>query len=636
MPPPISHALVLPDANFLDWFRAAEAYTAAFPRVVVVRSPTGMHLNPFRSVSAVQPPGMWPNNDAVRYIRSTYRNVVLIDLLRVSRPEDLRARLAERIARRDRYGETLNADNHLFNRFVMTWPSEARPARIVQPFGVTVGTGRNEGIDILTTRGARIRSGTTGTVTVIQQTPNALGYGAYVQVAAYFEGTMYILTYGGLQNINARLGQIMRVGDLIGEAAGSSMKIVVQRPGRGQKGFKLPDVINPMHMIYWDGLRFRPTIDGLRLRESPSLDATPVGQVYMSDLLDTLQLHGVSLYRAGTNEQWLRVRAPSGRQGWAAAWYLEAVESTELPPPTGVDVSGVNLDIQHPLGKPAADRLRGMGWVRFPYNVSRGVGSVDFNAAERLYRPFIERYAAAGLRVMLVLTHQTYGEGQGYNWASMTPEAWRRLARDFANVCRDTATRYARSNIVAAYQIWNEQDSAPGSTAAVAIPAAEYGNLLAEAIRAIRSVDTRARIITGGHISGAGNGPSYARATIAAMPAGVRPDGIAFHAYGLGAPGSSARYAPFGAVGPVIRAYEDILDRPVWITEWGVLDLPNDSAGDVAQYATSFINHIKRSFGQQVATALWYAWADGMHNGYGLVNRDDRPKEPLFTQYKNA
>jgi hypothetical protein len=30
---------------------------------------------------------------------------------------------------------------------------------------------------------------------------------------------------------------------------------------------------------------------------------------------------------------------------------------------------------------------------------------------------------------------------------------------------------------------------------------------------------------------------------------------------------------------------------------------------------------------------MWYAWADGMHNGYGLVNTSDQPKQPLYDRF---
>jgi hypothetical protein len=70
--------------------------------------------------------------------------------------------------------------------------------------------------------------------------------------------------------------------------------------------------------------------------------------------------------------------------------------------------------------------------------------------------------------------------------------------------------------------------------------------------------------------------------------------------------------------------------KPIWITEWGILDRPNDSPAAVADFAGTFLNHIKTRFPTQVETAIWYAWAQGMHNGYGLVGTDDKPRQPLY------
>src|SRR5689334_3451145 len=108
---PISHGLVLPDQNFMDWYNATTAYTQAFPRVSIVRSPAGNDLNRFRNVSAVQAPNVWFNNDAVGHIRRAYPSVVLIDLIRATTPAELTPILADRIQRKDRYGAALN-DGH--------------------------------------------------------------------------------------------------------------------------------------------------------------------------------------------------------------------------------------------------------------------------------------------------------------------------------------------------------------------------------------------------------------------------------------------------------------------------------------------------------------------------------------------
>lgn len=84
--PPISHALVLPDTDFLTWLRAAETYSRTFERVAIVRSPKGNDLNRYRNVTAVQVPGVWVNNDAVSHIRRVYPMVVRVDLIRAATP----------------------------------------------------------------------------------------------------------------------------------------------------------------------------------------------------------------------------------------------------------------------------------------------------------------------------------------------------------------------------------------------------------------------------------------------------------------------------------------------------------------------------------------------------------------------
>lgn len=632
---PISHALVLPDQNFSDWFRAVEPYTKAFERVVIVRTPAGYDLNRFRNVSAVQTRNVWLNDNALEHIRRIYPSVVRVDLLMANTPQELEAILNERIQKRDRFGETINNGSHLHDRFVIGWPTDYRPARIVQRFNAEDEQGRrNEGITINAAQGTAVRSVTNGTVgAVVTDSSGVAGYGKYVQVITTFKDQAYLITYTNLRSIAVQRGQVVTQGDFIGEANGP-FKLVLQRPGSGLKGYLLPDIIDPTPLIYWDGLRLRPTADGVRVRERPGVQFPARGQVYLFDNLETMELHGYTLEKVGQEDQWIRIRTPLGIQGFAAAWFLAA---------QGLDVSntgnitGVNLDIQHQLGRPAPERVKGLGWVRFAYDVSQGRGSVDFDMADRLYRPYLERYSNVGARPIVVLGHQTYGEGAGYNWHQMDDEKWNRFIRDFGNACLEVARRYAGTDLIGAYQIWNEQDTPPHlAHAAVPLSPGTYARLLTEAIKAIRSVDKSVKIITGGHISGAAAGPSYARVTLQYMPSGIQPDGIAFHAYGLGAPGGVDRYSHFGSIGPVVRIYSQVMDAPVWITEFGVLDVPNEPAEDVAKYAVAFLRELKLHFADKVAAAIWYAWADTMHNGYGLVDQNDQPKQPLYSEFMRA
>jgi murein DD-endopeptidase MepM/ murein hydrolase activator NlpD len=635
---PISHALVLPDRDFTTWYRATETYLRTFERVVVVRSPAGNDLNRYRDVSAVQVPGVWINNDALSHIRRAYPSVVRIDVIRATTADMLKQMLEERARRNDRFGEWLN-DGHISDRFILRWTSDAQPARIVRAFNLDLGGGRrNEGIDVFTAPSTNIRAAAEGTVTLIQRQPNAaLNYGQYVQVTTLFNNQTHVLTYTHLADISVSIGQRLRVGDVIGTAAGAFSRLVVQRPGSGSTGYVLPDVVNPTNMIYWESLRLRPTVDGLRVRERPGTESRAIAQVYVLDTLETLEMHGRTLQKLGESNSWLRVRTPNRLEGFVAGWFLQTIPPDQL---TG-NLNGMNLDLRHVRGAPAPERLKGLGWLRLPYKATPSQGFRTLGDAHAFYQPRLEAYARAGYRNMVILTHQTFGEGAGYVWPNMYQAdrgKWRDYVPQFVEVCRQIAERYANRNLVHSYQIWNEQDT-PFEFAQAAVPILpeDYAYMLTEAIKAIRSVDQQAKIITGGHMSGPFTGANYARATIAAMPSGIRPDGIACHSYGRGAPDSPERFRHFGLIDEDINRYGAILRNvPIWITEYGVLDHPEIPATEVADYGTSFIRYLRANYSRRVATAMWYAWADGMHNGYGLVSESDQPKQPLHDRYLRA
>ena len=82
----------------------------------------------------------------------------------------------------------------------------------------------------------------------------------------------------------------------------------------------------------------------------------------------------------------------------------------------------------------------------------------------------------------------------------------------------------------------------------------------------------------------------------------------------------------FGHIDESVWAYSSVLpEKPLWITEFGVLDRPNDSAGQIARYATDMVRYLKTQYPGRIAALVWYAWAQGMHNGYGLVDKRRQP-----------
>lgn len=637
----ISHALILPDNNFLDWYRALANYNAQFERVNVVRSPRGNDLNRFRDITAPQIPGLWLNNDPLYHIRRVYPSVVRVDVIpNINTVAQLQTALNERASRNDRYGTWLK-DGHLNDRFVFSWPSDGRPAEILQPFDALVNGRKNEGITITSPTDSNVRAGTAGRVTEIA-TNNHLGYGTYITVTTNFyanqiNGAQYAIMYTNVKNVKVSLNQDVKEGDVLAWANGPTMKIIVRLINGGNSGYVIPNVLNPTDMIYWENFRVRSTVDGLRIREKPGTDYKIVGQVYVGDVLESLEPHGRTLVKLGADEQWLRVRTPLNVEGYTAGWFLEALTNTTN---TTLKASGMNLDFLHRLGKPSAARLSGIGWVRLPYKATPSQGFTNLEAAHAFYEPVLRQYKAAGIKVMLILTHQTWGEGAGFVWDAMYQNErhrWDEYINQFKEVCRNVARHYAGKGLIDAYQIWNEQDTPPASAyAAVPIQAVDFGKMLGATVSAIRSVDPTTKIITGGHITGPGNGSNYARQAINAMPQGVIPDGIGVHSYGRGAPNSSPRYTSFGLLDQDVQYYGAIIPgQPIWITEWGVLDMPDDDPGAISTYATSFIQYINIRFRSKIACAMWYAWADTMHNGYGLVNRNDQPKQPFYDEYKN-
>ncbi|MEO0564633.1 MAG: glycosyl hydrolase, partial [Chloroflexota bacterium] len=372
---------------------------------------------------------------------------------------------------------------------------------------------------------------------------------------------------------------------------------------------------------------------GLNIRRGRGTEYDKVGFMEPTHTASPLEMHGITIRKTQTaaeENQWINVDTSEGVTGFAAGWFLEA-RSPRSVKITNTAFNGINLDVLHPLGKPNPARLNALTYGRFAYSVSMGRGNQDLNAAYNLYAPYITSLNNAGMKPILVYTHQTYGEGAGFIWSRMNSSRWQELAARLADFLRVIARQYRGQ--VAAHQIWNEQDAPEGAEASVRMSAEDYAHILKVSIEAIRSEDPSTPIITGGHTGGPIAGGNYARATLAAMPSNIRPDGIAAHPYGRG-PGGFPKYEIFGDIDETVQEYSQVLPgKRIWLTEWGILNANNEPPADVSAYATAFLNRIQQRHADKVAATIWYAWAEGMHNGYGLVNASDQPREPLYTAY---
>src|SRR5690606_15287156 len=165
-------------------------------------------------------------------------------------------------------GEKLTPGN-ISDRFTLEWPSDARPASIIRGFNDTSDGKRNDGLEIYAPAGTPIRASASGLVNSVVKTANALNLGPYVQITTTISGQTFVTSYFRLANIRVTIGQAVRVGDVIGDSAAASIRLVVQQPGKGSGGYVLPDVVDPTMMIYWQGLRLKTTVASLRIREKP-------------------------------------------------------------------------------------------------------------------------------------------------------------------------------------------------------------------------------------------------------------------------------------------------------------------------------------------------------------------------------
>lgn len=524
------------------------------------------------------------------------------------------------------------------------YPSTARPARITRKFTAPGSANRpHEGVDLFAPRGTAIIAGAAGEVVRVVTSNDQYNYGSYVAVVTKRGGEKVRVLYTNIEAITVGVGAMVSLGQVLGRSKGDSIKLVIQAPkGNPYPQFPLKYVAHPKNHLMMPRLRLKPTDNRLRLRREPNTSSQVVGFVNQWHLLETPDNDYKVLRHIGKEGKWLRVVNPfnEAETVYAAAWFLKAISLNDpkegIP---GIPINGINLDRFHPLGTPPAAPLARIGWVRLLYNMSynpdnNSYGNTDLNATRSRYLPIVQRYANNGNKVILIFNHQTYGEAQGFNWNQMSPGQWDNLISSFVFYVRQIAQQWAGTGLVYAYQIWNEQDSPPTNQAAVPVPANVYAKLFTQTARAIRAVDPNVKIITGGHVTGTELGVSYARAALSQIPGDATPDGIAVHPYLTGPKDSPFSY--FGTINATIRKWSGLLpDTPLWFTEWGILDRQGDDsiAGAATDFASGFIDICLNEFRGMVACAVWYAWADTMHNGYGLVRSDSSPRQPLYNRF---
>ncbi|WP_420629073.1 NBR1-Ig-like domain-containing protein [Candidatus Leptofilum sp.] len=311
---------------------------------------------------------------------------------------------------------------------------------------------------------------------------------------------------------------------------------------------------------------------------------------------------------------------------------------TEIPikPSSDQEVGfGMNVNINdgHPLD---AERMNGLGWVRFVFWASR-LQKTPEQAYQERYRHIIQTYANQGIRSLIILHQDTF-----WGNAPWDNGGWGAYAQRFGEACGRVARVCAEFGDMVAYQIHNEQDSEFGNDkgnknhSAIGIAPANYAKVLQQASAAIRQAHPGAPVILGGLKTGPGNAIEYVRQVQQALGGKLPVDALAYHPYGRYVKLALFNYATIGKLGDALdmfkRAYPNI---PLWITEVGAaadIHIGSEHYANIATYMREFVNEIANNYNDYVQALIWFGWTDIMRNS-GILTADNKPKAHVFDAF---
>ena len=162
---------------------------------------------------------------------------------------------------------------------------------------------------------------------------------------------------------------------------------------------------------------------GLKVRSGPSVDSKQVWWVSHKTVLESLEDPKVTGTKVGVQDQWIKVRTPSGKEGYVAAWYVrrmdyedtrKAAEKAALPKAVSPHIFGMHAA---QLSDDAAtrDAIRGLyngknkqGWIFFTELVAMPAQSVQLNQD---YRNRLWDWVTQGYGVIVRLNHSYHPGG---------------------------------------------------------------------------------------------------------------------------------------------------------------------------------------------------------------------------------
>ena len=396
----------------------------------------------------------------------------------------------------------------------------------------------------------------------------------------------------------------------------------------------------------WDG-DFRVTILDRSLPETADAPRDRLGAKPISTLR---QLAGRERVAPGeTVEIRLDLVAPTAPGVYALHWQLESgageafggvrwlrisvVGTAEplRPQPAAAPVQfGMNVNPEvHGLD---ADRLAGLGWVRFVFFASRLNLSPE-EAYQRRYRGWIQTYAAAGIKSLIILHQDT--EWGNAPWDN---GGWEQYAETFAKACGRVAAACAEFGDCVAYQIFNEQDSGPDNKSAIGIAPENYAIVLDRAQEAIRRAHPGAVVIFGGLNTGPENGIRYTRAVQARLGGRLPVDALAIHPYGRFVRTVMFNFGSIGKLSDSLDRFRDAFpDKPIWITEVGVAadsHIGPEHYRNIGIYVREVVDELVDNYAGTVPVLIWFAWTDRMRNS-GILTAEGQPKADIFDAFRH-
>lgn len=347
---------------------------------------------------------------------------------------------------------------------------------------------------------------------------------------------------------------------------------------------------------------------------------------------------------------WVRVKpAAPGKQASSRHVLARAQASQGRAGATAVALGGAIQNESAPELTRDFDAIAGSGahWARMDVNwdVVQHAGPTSYDWAP--FDGVVRAARARGLEVLATILY-TPPWARPAGMSANTPPV---SVAEYAAFARAAALRYAPLG-VHAYEIWNEPNSA--SFWAPRADAARYTELLTAAAAAIRSVDPKAFIVTGGMSPALDQGGNIAPVTflqeIYAHGGKAAFDAVGHHPYCWPAmPGDAEWWSAWHQMTGAPTSLRSVMaangdsGKEIWATEFGApTDGPSGSfVGEDAQ--ARMVTRAYELFESYswAGPLFWYAARDlgtsrgTRENFFGLLHNDFSPK-PAYAAFRAA